>query len=112
MLQRNEKLEKRLREIIAECDAVSAKSAAIGNELQVIPELPRLKIDLDIPPACLDTREGLAAFRAMLPSVRVVFRAGGWGRLAPLARLWLAYCLCRAVPALNVRESWKLVRAK
>lgn len=69
-------------------------------------------LDLDVPPSCLDTREGLAAFREMLPSVRVVFRAGGWGRLLPLARLWLAYCLCRAVPSLSVRESWKLVRAK
>ena len=103
------KLEDRIRAIIHECDDISRKSKEIGDGIRTI---PRLKIDLDIPPACLDTRDGLAAFRAMLPSVRVVFRAGGWGRLMPLGRLWLAYCLCRAVPALSVRESWKLVRAK
>jgi hypothetical protein len=105
----------RLQEIISECraevDNLGADITGTTGKIESAAERlsPNIRL-IEVPPACLDTAEGVAEFASTLPAMRVAFRVGAWPHLWALARCWAGYVLARGIVALRVPEAWRIVK--
>ena len=89
----------------------TAKGSNDNNDKPPPPPSPNIRL-IEVPPACLDTSEGVAEFASTLPAMRVAFRVGAWPHLWALVRCWAGYVLARGIVALRVPEAWRIVRVK